>query len=409
VSEVATLRILVVHNRYSSRVPSGENLAVEDEVRWLRDAGVEVETFEASNDEVLGAGAVARARQALESVWSPSAHRSLADMLGRTRPDLVHVHNLFPLLTASAPAAAHRRGLPIVWTVHNHRVTCVAGTNFRDGQPCHRCRPGARTAGVRYGCYGDSRLASALVTASTGVFRRFARGNVTALAISAQLRQWLIDSAGFDPAAVRVKYNAVAPPPEAVDLRPPATSQDLLFAGHLIDHKGIGLLLEAWRRARPRAGTTLTIAGDGPLVADVRAAAAADPQVRWVGHLDGKEMASRLAEARAVVVPSTWDEPFGRTAAEGLAYGRPVITTGTGGLAEIVDEATGWRTGVDAGALAAALTAASQDDRAVEDRGRAAERRYRSQFSPAATTDALLAVYEELIGGRARGGRPSVR
>ena len=49
------------------------------------------------------------------------------------RPDVVHVHNLFPLLTGSVPAAARRRGIPVVWTVHNRRVRCVGGGLFRDG------------------------------------------------------------------------------------------------------------------------------------------------------------------------------------------------------------------------------------------------------------------------------------
>src|SRR5688572_22957294 len=169
------MRVLVVHNRYSSRVPSGENLAVDDEVTWLRAAGVEVETFEASNDDVLGAGAVAKARQALESLWSLSAQRKFASVLDQFSPDLVHVHNLFPLLTARVPWRALRRRVPVVWTVHNRRLTCVIGTNFRDGRRCHDCRPGWRIPGVRHACYGGSGVASALVTGSTTIYRRLAR------------------------------------------------------------------------------------------------------------------------------------------------------------------------------------------------------------------------------------------
>ena len=58
------MRVLVVHNAYSSRVPSGENLSVADEVAWLRDAGVDVAVHEVSNDTVVSAGAAGKARQA---------------------------------------------------------------------------------------------------------------------------------------------------------------------------------------------------------------------------------------------------------------------------------------------------------------------------------------------------------
>ena len=59
------MRVLVVHNRYSSRVPSGENLAVDDEVRWLREAGVDVHRHEVSNDDVVAPGPIARVRDGI--------------------------------------------------------------------------------------------------------------------------------------------------------------------------------------------------------------------------------------------------------------------------------------------------------------------------------------------------------
>ena len=192
------MRVLVVHNRYSSRVPSGENLAVDDEVRWLRDAGVDVHRHEVSNDAIVDPGPVARAVDGLDSVLSLRARRGFVAALEDVRPDVVHVHNLFPLLTATVPMAARRRGLPVVWTVHNFRTRCVAGTNFRDGRPCHDCRPGWRVPGAVHGCFAGSTAASALVTTSTSVFRAWARrGGVLPVAISQQMATWLADTGGF--------------------------------------------------------------------------------------------------------------------------------------------------------------------------------------------------------------------
>jgi glycosyltransferase involved in cell wall biosynthesis len=109
---------------------------------------------------------------------------------------------------------------------------------------------------------------------------------------------------------------------------------------------------------------------------------------------------AEIAAARAVIVPSVWDEPFGRTAAEALAYSRPVVTTGTGGLAEVVDGATGWITGRDPDAMAAAICEAADDDEAVDHRSVAAGKRHAELFSPEATTAALLRVYETAAEGR---------
>src|SRR5215471_3430331 len=198
-AECHTMRVLTVHNRYSSRTPSGENLAVEDEARWLAEAGVDVVQHLVSNDVMVDVGPVARVRDGLGAVWSVPARRRFARVLDEARPDVVHVHNLFPLLTASVPAAAARAGVPVVWTVHNRRVGCVAGGNFRDGHPCHACRTGWRAPGIVHRCYAESRTASALVTAATALFRREAvRDRVVPVDISESMADWLASLGAFD-------------------------------------------------------------------------------------------------------------------------------------------------------------------------------------------------------------------
>jgi glycosyltransferase involved in cell wall biosynthesis len=106
-----------------------------------------------------------------------------------------------------------------------------------------------------------------------------------------------------------------------------------------------------------------------------------------------------------VLVPSLWDEPFGRVAAEAFAHGRPVITTGRGGLAEIVDDATGWVTGASPAALAAAIVEAARSDDAVRQRGDAGRRRHAERFSPQPTTEALRRIYREACSDHASAGK----
>jgi glycosyltransferase involved in cell wall biosynthesis len=395
------MRALVVHNRYSSRVPSGENLAVDDEVHWLRDAGVEVTVHAVTNDDIVAPGALARARDGVEATWSLSARRRFLRTLDDHAPDLVHVHNLFPLLTASVPAAARRRGLPVVWTVHNFRARCVAGTHFRDGRPCHDCRPGFRIPGVVHRCYAGSVSASALVSSATSLYRSYARRRgIRPIAISAAVGRWLVSSAGFDETAVRVKYNGVAGPAGAVTA--PERQRPLLYLGRLSAEKGVAHLLDAWRHTTTDA--ELHVVGDGPLAGAVRAAAAVDPRIVPVGPVPGDRVGDHIQAARAVVMPSIWQEPFGRVAAEALAYGRPVVTTGRGASSEVVDPASGWVTGPDPAALARALDEAAANDAEIAARGAAGRERHAKLFSPAATTAALLDIYRDAIEGAERPG-----
>jgi glycosyltransferase involved in cell wall biosynthesis len=393
------MRVLVVHNNYSSRVPSGENLAVRDEVAWLRAAGVHVHVLEASNDDVVEGGIADRARHALWAGWSRPAQRRFDEAVEQAAPDVVHVHNPFPQFTASVLASAARRGLPVVWSVHNRRVVCVGGGNFRDGQACTRCRPGWRLPGIRFGCYNQSSMASALITASSSIYRSLARRRVTAVAPSGYVRDWLVDTAGFDPGRVRLKYNGVGRPAPGLALKPAAEGRAFLFVGRLAPYKGVSLLLDAWARTRGELDAELRVVGDGSLADEVRAAATADPRITWLGALAVEDVPDELAAARAVVMPSTWQEPFGRVAAEALAYERAVITTGSGGLGEIVDDTCGWVVAPEAPALAAALVDVARADAGIVERTRQGHDRYERRFSPEATTTALVGVYEDVVSG----------
>lgn len=393
--------MLVVHNRYSSATPSGENVSVANEIEWLRDAGVEVHTHETSNDDVLGGSRAVKLRAAAETLWSPSAAAAVDAAIDRVRPDLVHVHNLFPLLTASVPRRAVQRGLPVVWTARNLRVTCVEGTHFREGGDCNLCRPGWRLPGVRHRCYRGSAAGSALVTGATSIFRRLARTRLTTVAISHSMRSWLVDAAGFAPDRVHVKYNGVAPP--AGDLDGPASSgPSFLFVGRFAPYKGIDLLLDAWRRVR-HPDARLVFLGDGPQAATVRAATS-DPRITWPGQVPVADVAEHIARARAVLVPSVWDEPFGRVVPEAFALGRPVITTGRGALAEVVGDDGGWIVGTDPAALAAAIDEAAASDDLVAARGAGGRARYARLFSPEATTAALLDIYDRALDAARRPG-----
>jgi glycosyltransferase involved in cell wall biosynthesis len=213
-----------------------------------------------------------------------------------------------------------------------------------------------------------------------------------------------VGTAGFDAGRVRVKHNGIAAPagqgPRAA-ARTAARSRSLLFAGKLAPYKGVDLLLDAWRRARATLpdDIELLVLGDGPLGATVAGVARDDPRVTWKGKVPSSEVAAQMATARAVIVPSVWEEPFGRVAAEALAHGRPVITTGLGGLQEVVDEGSGWLTGTDPDDMAKAIVTAAGSDAAVAERAAAAVQRHHQLFSPEATTRALLDIYTEAVAG----------
>lgn len=188
--------------------------------------------------------------------------------------------------------------------------------------------------------------------------------------------------------------------PAVVPPLPPGPPS-ILFLGRLSPGKGVDVLLDAWTAARRRlADATLVIAGEGDRRHVV--AAAADPSrgVTYLGPVDRDAKEAAFRGASAVVMPADEPEPWGLSGLEGMAHGRPLIGTATGGSAEFqVDGETGWiaRPG-DVDSLARALVDAVDVARRPETWRRLSEgalavaRRYTWERNMAE----LAALYAEL-------------
>ena len=165
---MTTSRVLSVCNRYLNR--GGEDEVFESEVALLLSAGHEVIPVAATTD--VPEGALGRARFALSSVWSREWHGRMAAILSATRPQVVHIYNLFPMMSPSIYYACHEAGVPVVQTVQNFRLVCPRATLFRDGSVCERCLgKGVPWPGVVHACYHDSPLQTAVVGSMLVVHR----------------------------------------------------------------------------------------------------------------------------------------------------------------------------------------------------------------------------------------------
>jgi glycosyltransferase involved in cell wall biosynthesis len=196
----------------------------------------------------------------------------------------------------------------------------------------------------------------------------------------------------------------------APDPGPPPESEGhgFLFASRLHVEKGYELLLSAWRLSGLGSQTHLTIAGDGTGRAAVEEEAARSPSVRYLGAVDGGRGVSDLVrQARAVVVPSLWEEPFGITVIEAFASGRPVVGTAVGAIQHLVDDEVGWLAEPRVESLAAALNAAMGPDAAIK--GRAARRRYEANYSPGRAAARLLEVYQSAVDAGMEARRAAAR
>ena len=412
------MKILLVHNRYRSVAPSGENRVVDREGEALAARGHEVIRFQRFSDDIEGWPKARKATLPAQAVWSRESHRGLAAVLAAERPDVVHLHNTFPLLSPAVLYACRDAGVPVVATIHNYKLACANGEFFRDGAVCHDCAGHLPAHGVEHGCYRGSRVATVPVALATTVHRRAWRSLVSAYIFISASQRDLLRPVGLPAERSFVRHNLIPPHDRPQPERPQQESTGtVVYAGRLDPAKGVRLLMAGWdnylsRAAQPGlAGPALrlVIAGAGPLQGEVADWASSRPSVELAGQLGRDECAELIAGARAVVLPSEWEETFGLVAVEAMAAGTAPIATGHGSFTELITPGVD---GVlfppgDAAALGLALADAQQHPEQYETYGDHARKSYEQRFDPEQNLDQLLSIYRYAITNPAGPTRPA--
>lgn len=386
-----TARVLIVHNRYQQA--GGEDAVVADEAALLTSRGHDVRQLLVDNRDIPQRRSVlTSARLAVGTVWSRPAAEWVRTAVRDFRPDVVHFHNTFPLISPSAYYAVRAEGVAVVQTLHNYRLLCPAAIFYRDAKVCEDCLGRAVPwPGVVHGCYRQSRPQTGVVAAmlvAHRVARTWHRAVDRYVALTEFARQRLI-AGGLPADRIAVKPNFVYPDPG-----PGAHGGGYaLFVGRLTPEKGIPTLLAAWGQLD--GSIPLKIVGDGPLRGQVARAAQRHPEIEWLGPRSAAEVLALMGDALVVIVPSEWYETFGRVVIEAYAVGTPVISSRIGALAELV---THGETGLavppgQPGALAEAVRWARAHPVEWRSMGAAARRVFEERYTAERNYDALLAIY----------------
>lgn len=321
------MRILQVNNFF--REPGGETAVVENERRLLESRGHQVDLFSVTND--WSGGLRASVAAAVHSAYSSRWRARLLGRIREVRPDVVHIHNFFPLLTPAVYDACRDGGVPAVHTLHNYRLVCPASLLWRHGRICEECLHHSPYRAAFHRCYRRSfagTLAAAHMVAQ--YHRRQAYRKVGAFLALTEFGREKFVRAGFPPERVLVKPNFVFtdPGPGA------GAGRFVLYAGRLAAGKGLETLIEAWKTAG--ATTPLTIVGGGALQSLAETAARTVPGVRYLGRRSNPEVLALMREASLLVFTSESYEGFPMTIAEAYAAGLPVVASRLGAMSDIV-------------------------------------------------------------------------
>lgn len=323
----------------------------------------------------------------------PEVTRQIRHEITTRRYDVAHAHNW---IVNSALGPARQAGLPLVMTLHDYSHICATKRLMEHGRK--RCPgPAPRRclscAGDHYGrATGTVTLAANSLSArrrAAGISEVAAVSSAVARGVDIPPGQWL-HSARLQP---RVIPNFI--PDEIVldEIPPTAADAPLLFVGDLSPDKGVQVLLDAY--ARLESAPRLVLAGRSA----TPDAWAFPPGAEWTGPLPHEEVVALFRSARAVVVPSVWEDPCPTVVLEAMAAGRPVVGAASGGIVDmVVDGVTGLLVPPgDVAALAAALDSILRRPEAAETLGRAGRDRAR-QFTVSAVVERIEGMYLDALG-----------
>jgi glycosyltransferase involved in cell wall biosynthesis len=359
----------------------------------LASRGHEVITLERQNSDIRGL--TAHIRAAVDGIYSVPAKKKMAELLRRERPDIVHLHNVYPQLSPSVVQACNEADVPVVMSLHDYKLICPTAQYFRDGSPCHLCSNGREYHCLLTNCRG-SWPESAAYAARTVVARRagwFTKGVERFIACSEFVREQYVKE-GFPAERMVVIANFADMP-----ARNPAPNVGTYaaFLGRISPEKGVGLLLEAARLT----SIPVRVAGTSATAAQIFEPS---PTVTFVGQLGRADVGPFLNGARYLVVPTLCEEPFGIVAAEAMGHGLPVIAARTGGLTDVVDDGVNglhFEPG-DVGALAECMTRLWNDPHLARSLGAAGRAKAIREYHKEVYCTRLERLYESVAARKPR-------
>lgn len=382
-------RVTLVHNRYRSAMPSGENVVVDRERALLEAGGWQVDAWLAESDGLLAQGLAARVRAGWDLAGSGARRLRLREEIARRGAALLHLHNPWPLLTYDLALAARDAGVPLVQTLHNYRLISTNDRLVRGGA-LRAPRDGAeRTLLGRCAPNHGGRLAEFAYRRALAAWwtRRVPQEAVGGFICLTGFQRRLMIEAGVPAGRLAVK-------PNFLDHRGPVGAgpgDHALFVGRLDALKGVDRLARCWSQV----GLPLRVVGSGPLAERL----AGLPGVTLVGTLPAAAVQEEMARARFLVMNSTCFEGFPLVLIEALAAGTPCLVPGLGALPEIVTDGVLGRVfaAEDDAALVAQARRLADEAPGMRAACRAA---YEGSYTPDLNRARLEELYARVAAGR---------
>ena len=257
--------------------------------------------------------------------------RKFEKLIADFKPDVVHLNNIHSQISPIIAEIAHKKGIKVVWTLHDYKLLCPRYDCLRRGEDiCEECFSNKKRVLVNK-CMKNSRIASFLAYQEAKKWTRNKLERITDLFICpSQLMAKKLIQGGFNKNKIKVLCNFINV--EKCKKEEYTKENYYCFIGRLSPEKGIKTLLEV----ACQLPYTLKIIGGGPLEEEIRQFTQKKMQIELLGYKQWNEIKEIVGKARFSVIPSEWYENNPLSVIESQCLGTPVLGSMNGGIPELI-------------------------------------------------------------------------
>ena len=249
-------------------------------------------------------------------------------LLDDFKPDVAHLNNIHTQLSPIIAELAHKKGIRVIWTLHDYKLLCPRYDCLRDGKSCELCFSGEKKNCLDFKCMKGSKLASLIGYWEALKWNRERLESCTDVFVCPS--QFMADKmaqGGFDELKLRTLCNFI----DVEKCAKTSYEKDdyYCYVGRLSHEKGAKTLVEAANQLPYK----LKVIGGGPLMEELRSASRSN--IEFVGFKQWNEIKELVGRARFSVIPSEWYENNPLSVIEALCLGTPVLGSKIGGIPEL--------------------------------------------------------------------------
>lgn len=394
------MKILAIHNFHRKGSASGDDQVYKSETALLEQHGNTVVRYTVSNDEFDSVGIIGKVKSTFGMMWSFKNYNAVQELIKKEKPDIVHIHTFFPLLSPSILYAAKRCGVPVVATLHDTRFVCPCSTSLRGTQLCNGCGDGHYLRMCKYGCFKNSRLQS-LIVACIFKYHRIRKSFYKQIDKYICLNEnqiKLLTDIGFNKKKITKKYNFV--PDAEANLKAVKVKglpdRYAVFYGRIGEEKGIRVLMKVWEQL---PDIPLVVMGGGSLEEEFKAWANGKDNVCFLGYTQHDKCLSIVKGGEFVVFPSIWYEGCSMVEIETESLGKALVATDLGFSVEAIENGVnGYKVKLgDTDGFVQTIKTLWDDPDKCQVMGQNARDDYEAKYLPEDNYKQLMAVYESLI------------